>query len=508
MTTKGPRSSIGRTSVTLTGLLLAMSSCSLVSADPTIPVSLPSSTDPGSTSPTSEVGPGGSTSSLPEGTIRVAPDDDLSSIVENAPEGTTFDLAPGLHRGASAIPKDGMTFRGEPGAVVSGAIVLDDADDLGDGRWRFTGVERTGQYHGECIDDSVACDYTQDLFFDDVMLWQVTSEHNLSSGAWYWGDDGIYVVDDPTSRRVELSNMEFAFRSTADDVTIRSLVVEKYASLAQNGAIQNQQPGDGPHGSGWVIDDVEVRGAHGAGVRTGNDTVVRNLYSHHNGQMGLAVNGGTNVLIEDSELAHNNVAGFNWGWEAGGMKAQRTSGLVVRDTHSHDNDGPGLWSDIDAVDTVYEGNLVERNTGPGIFYEISYDGVIRDNVVLDNGSPFDKWLWGSGILIAASTNVEVVGNEVRGNTNAIGGIQQDRGGGAFGEWILDDLEVYDNVIEVGRGRVGVVEDIGDRGVFDRNIVFDRNTYEGPVGDAYAWVGGSWNRVEWQGYGQDVNSTWR
>ena len=41
----------------------------------------------------------------------------------------------------------------------------------------------------------------------------------------------------------------------------------------------------------------------------------------------------------------------------------------------------GIWLDIDNIDIVIEDNLVEDNYRCGIFYEISYDAVIRDNTV-------------------------------------------------------------------------------------------------------------------------------
>jgi parallel beta-helix repeat protein len=339
----------------------------------------------------------------------------------------------------------------------------------------------------------------------------VTDREDLGPGRWMWDDDDtIRVADDPTGRRIELGMTAHAFVGDASDVTIRGLVVEKYATSAQSGAIQAQQPGDGERGIGWLIEDVEVRLNHAAGIRTGDETIVRNTVMHHNGQMGLAVSGGTDVLIEDSEIAHNNIAGFRWGWEAGGMKATRTLRLTVRGVYSHDNMGPGLWTDIDARDTVYEGNTVQDNTGPGIFHEISYDAVIADNVVERNGFDNPDWLWGAGILVAASSGVEVHSNIVTGNADGIAGIQQDRGEGAYGPRIVSDLWVHDNEISVAEGgHTGVVQDVDDNRIFDeRNNRFDNNTYIGVAGDAYAWNNRFIGRQQWVRSGQDANGVWR
>lgn len=477
---------------------------------PANPVSLPPTTEVTSTTvpPTTVTTSSVAVEPTEPEVVMISPQDNASSIIDEAPEGTTFEFLPGVHRRFAVDPKDGTTFVGRDGAVLSGAVLLESPVAAETG-WRFDGFEFTGVVHGKCIDDYFGCELSQDLFFDDVMLWQVTDIADLEPGAWYWEDDSIYVFDDPSQRRVELSIDAFAFVGDSSDVTIRNLVVEKYATPAQSGAIQAQQPGNGARGYGWLIEDVEVHGVHGAGIRTGDATIVRRVVSHFNGQMGISVSGGDNVLVEDSEFSFNNIAGFRWGWEAGGSKFTRTTGLVIRNNLVRGNIGPGLWTDIDNVGTLYEFNRVIDNTGPGIFHEISYSAVIRNNRVEGNGFGFSTWLWGAGILVAASSDVEVFGNVLVKNANGIAGIQQDRGVGDLGAYTLARLSVYDNTIDIGEGQMGVVEDIGDPSVFtDREILFDNNTYEAGVERSYMWDGRELDRFGWMDAGQDVNGTWR
>jgi parallel beta-helix repeat protein len=367
----------------------------------------------------------------------------------------------------------------------------------------------TAQEHGVCIEDYTGCSLTQDLFMDDVMLWQVTSARDLAPGSWLWEGDSIFVADDPTDRRVELSVASHAFLSNADNVTIRGIVVEKYATPAQSGAIQSGDFNNDAVGSGWIIEDTEVRLNHGVGVRAGERAVLRNVFAHSNGQLGIALSGGSDGLIEDCEIANNNVAGFDWGWEAGGAKFTVTSGLIVRRTWSHDNNGPGLWTDISNRDTVYEDNLVVDNTGPGIFHEISYAAVIRNNTVIGNGHGSSAWLWGSGILVAASSDVEIHGNTVTGNADGIGGIQQARDDGPEEPYLLANMHVHDNTISVERGHIGVVEDVGDRAVFtERNNRFEANTYVDTDGHRYYWRGRKLDAEGWVEAGQDIEGEWR
>lgn len=439
--------------------------------------------------------------------VVVSPQDDLGALVEAAPDGVTFTLQAGTHRLHSIVPKDGMTFQGEAGAIMSGARLLDGF--VKDGSfWRLTGLEQTGQVRGQCEGDYIACELSQDLFMDDVMLWQVTDMEELGEGRWLWSGDTIYVADDPSSRRVELSVAEHAFLGDADDVTIADLVIVKYATPAQEGTVQAQSVADGERGQRWVMRNIEVTGSHGVGIRTGDFTLVSGANVHHNGQMGIAVSGGVDVVLEDTEIGFNNIAGFDWTWEGGGMKATRTDGLVVRRVYSHDNTGPGLWTDIDTMDTLYEDNRVVDNSSTGIFHEISGAAVIRNNTVEGNGFGKPDWLWGAGILVAASNNVEIYGNYVVDNADGIGGIQQERNDGPAAPYLLKDMSIYDNTIRMPGGLTGVVDDTGDDAVFtDRNIVFRNNTYLDLSGRRFAWDGRVLDKRGWIAVGQGKGAQW-
>jgi parallel beta-helix repeat protein len=469
-----------------------------------VPTSLPPPTDVPATTTTTV------TTSEPivdEHTVVITPADDAATIVAAAPAGTRFVFTSGIHRTSAEIrPKDGMVFEGNTGATLSGAIELSGFSAAGD-RWTLTGLALDDFNHGSCIDDYESCGYRNDLFMDDQMLWRVDREEEVIPGSWWSDGSTIVVADNPTTRRVELSSTPYAFVGDADEVTIRGLVVEKYATLAQDGAIQAQIPGDAGMGSGWLLENVETRLNHAAGIRTGDRTTIRRVHSHHNGQEGITGDRGSGILVVDSEVDHNNTRGFAWGWEAGGVKFTRTTGLTVRNTNVHDNRGPGLWTDISCYATTYEDNVVTDNIGPGIFHEISYDAVIRNNDVSGNGFDHAVWLWGAGILIAASSGVEVTGNTVTANANGITGIQQDRMG-EDGPYLLADLWVHDNTVSMPIGQTGVAEDVGDNTVFtDRNLVFDRNTYLEADGRAFAWNGRNLTWRQWVDAGQDENGTY-
>ena len=289
-----------------------------------------------------------------------------------------------------------------------------------------------------------------------------------------------------------------AFGGDAESIVLEDLVVEKYASDAQEGAIYAED------GRGWRLSNVTARWNHGAGLSFGPDTQIEGGSFSYNGQLGISGWGDGGSRIVEVEIAFNNYAGYEADWEAGGTKFWATKGLVVRNSCVHHNQGPGLWTDHDNIDTLYEGNIVFSNAKDGIKHEISYDAIVRDNIVAANGHGFDDWLWGSQILVQDSSNVEVYGNlvEVAADSgNGVSIVYQDRGRGAHGPWRAFRNAVNDNtIVHLGsHGQNGIVTDVDDASFWkDAHNQFDRNTYI--VADPGAQ---HWTSIDRDGVWQDV-----
>ena len=295
-----------------------------------------------------------------------------------------------------------------------------------------------------------------------------------------------------------------------NDVRIQRLIIERYAPPPQHGAIMAGQAGRGRRDSaaGWVVEGCEIRNNAAGGIRLGHKMKVLRNNIHHNGQVGIS-GIGDSVLVEDNEIAYNNdQKTFRSGWVAGGAKFIRTRWLVVRGNYVHHNGGNGLWTDIDNIHTLYEHNRVTDNAAQGIFHEISYDAVIRHNVVERNGFGRGRHplLYGAGILVAHSVNVDVHGNTVANNYNGIAGIQQRRGSGEYGPRLLQNLYVHDNTITMAQGRTGVADGTGDPAVFTgRNNRFQNNTYHlGPNPKYFTWMNKPQTLMDWQGFTHDVS----
>ncbi|MGH8948106.1 MAG: right-handed parallel beta-helix repeat-containing protein, partial [Acidimicrobiia bacterium] len=234
-------------------------------------------------------------------------------------------------------------------------------------------------------------------------------------------------------------------------------------------------------------------------------SIARDNKIHDNGVIGLEVSWvREGALVEGNEIYGNNTTEADEFYEAGGAKFGETENLIVRGNFVHDNNGPGLWTDIDNVDTLYEDNVVVGNSGAGIFHEISYSATIRNNQVRGNGFRNRGWLWEGGIMVAGSQDVEIYGNVLVDNYNGITLIQQNRGSGALGPYLLRDVSVEDNTV-VSSGRTGAAQDVGDPSIFTtRDITFESNTYA-DVGE-FSWADGSLAWTQWRGHGMDLTGS--
>ncbi|PSJ28501.1 hypothetical protein B7P34_12265 [Streptosporangium nondiastaticum] len=179
---------------------------------------------------------------------------------------------------------------------------------------------------------------------------------------------------------------QYAFGGGARNVTIRYLTVEGFVA-PQNEGVVNHDSADG-----WVIEHATIQRNSGAGLMAGARQQVRASCLRDNGQYGMnAYKTGDTVsglVIEGNEIAANNTDD----WErrqpgcgcTGGVKFWAVNGADVRGNWVHDNRGPGLWADTNNNDFRIEDNVLEANDGAALFYETSYNAVIRNNKILRN----------------------------------------------------------------------------------------------------------------------------
>lgn len=224
----------------------------------------------------------------------------------------------------------------------------------------------------------------------------------------------------------------YAFTQDARNVTIKYLRITGFVAPNNEGVVNHDS------GDSWVIAHNTIEDNKGAALMAGAHQVVRGNCLRDNGQYGMnayqAGNGITDLVVVGNEIVGNNTDD----WESkipgcgctGGIKFWSVDGAVIRNNWIHDNYGPGLWADTNNNDFLIEENLIEGNDGAAIFYETSYNAIIRDNTIRDNG-----WVKGK----------EYAG---RGDNFPVAAIYiSESGGEPRIPARTDKIEIYDNVLQ-------------------------------------------------------------
>jgi hypothetical protein len=479
------------------------------------------------------------TPALPCSGVAVAPADDLQRAIDSHPARTTFCLEAGVHRLARALPKNGQRFVGRGlDTILSGARVLSGSDAMrdGTGRWYWSGQTQQSAPHGVLIGTGSPSArpnqgdrYSEELFVtasadprDPPMRYQrVLGLAELGPGRWYLDEraDRIYMTDDPArlgliETSVAPTSISAPARMGRSNVVIQNLVVEKYASPAQQAAV------GGPGGINWDLRSVTVRYNHGVGAELGPGTVMEHCKVHHMGQIGLIGGGDATTrptVLRDTEVADNRALSFDPDWETGGAKFTRSfgQGLIVENSWFHDNSGGGLWLDIDNYYVIIRSNRFEDNQRWSVFYEVSQRARIYWNEAFGTTNGPEGFAdYGAGILVSNSADVDIYQNLLRENDNGIFVIED----GKATRWAQDTyreglphvrgVDIHENDIEMRRGVTGMSVRNGDpKGYWQpSNVRFADNTYRvDATADRFMGVDNNRYRFhEWGALGNDTN----
>ncbi len=168
----------------------------------------------------------------------------------------------------------------------------------------------------------------------------------------------------------------------ASNVTISNLTVRGFVPPVDQGAV-NHDAGDG-----WIIENNTIKNNKGAGLMAGHRQQVRKNCLRNNGQYGINAFGG-DLVVADNEIVGNNTDDLDNTLPGGcgctgGVKFWGVNKANVRNNWVHDNHGAGLWADTDNNDFLVEDNLIENNDAEAVFYEISYNLILRNNTIRNN----------------------------------------------------------------------------------------------------------------------------
>src|SRR5207237_9512212 len=211
-----------------------------------------------------------------------------------------------------------------------------------------------------------------------------------------------------------------------NNITVRGLRITRYLPPNTAAAVEAINT------TGWVVENNEidnnVNGSASAdGVRIGSGMVLRSNSIHHNGWLGIAGYKAVNTLIEGNEIYANPPASFDDTiGEAANIKLFECGSITIRNNFVHDGPFKGIWVDTMTPNLVIEGNKVINHGEAAIWFEVSYEGVIRNNYVENAGtrsSYINGWLQSGGIQVTNSPDVSVLDNSVVNSLNGIIGLQ-------------------------------------------------------------------------------------
>ncbi len=222
-----------------------------------------------------------------------------------------------------------------------------------------------------------------------TVYWLAPGRHTLGSspfGQIQPKDDDVYIGA-PGAVLDGAATNRYAFVGHAQRVAIRYLTITGFDAPVNEGVVNHDS------GDHWLIEFSTIRANGGGGMMAGSGQVVRQSCLAENGQYGFnAYQGGDGIT--DVVFDHNEIMGNNTGdWEVrqpgcgctGGGKFWAVKGARITNNWVHDNHSVGLWADTNNIDFLFERNVVDHNDNVGIWYEISYNARIVDNLLTRNG---------------------------------------------------------------------------------------------------------------------------
>jgi parallel beta-helix repeat protein len=358
-------------------------------------------------------------------------------------------------------------------------------------------------YPGSSIQSMIDAFPTNTTFFIKAGIHYISHPITPKTGNTFIGEYGAILDGSNGAGWTLTDDSSGAFRAwneNIDYVTIKNLVIR---NMPKKGIAAYYWMAD--H---WTIDHNEIA-YNFQGLNVGNDSVVSFNYIHHNVGIpgdpdpgkrggGYGVYGASNVIFDNNEIAYN-------GPEQKTIAASDSpsANITFRNNWVHHNSYSGIWFDgLISGTGLVENNIVEDNP-VGIHYEVSPNGIIRNNIIRRSSD--------SGIFMSTSRDSEIYGNILE--NNSVGICYMVNLGLPSQGYDLKNLNSHDNTITVpstanAAGSV-LTYTAGTESQFapylngSKNLVFQNNHYFVPSLPSWSWIWGSrYTWEQWQTIPQD------
>lgn len=324
----------------------------------------------------------------------------------------------------------------------------------------------------------------QMVFVDGTEIKEVNSASKLTAGTFFydWSARTLHLGFDPTGKTVEVTKHSQALALFKPvNVRIKGIGFRRYASNqylnATNGALLLNQ------GSNVLLENVAMTQNAGSGllVWNVNKLTIRSSWVSGNGANGMNVAGSAaqkragnssvrdDLTIEYSRLDRNNADSYSinctYSCSASGVKIAGLVGGDIRYSTFSYNGGErasGFWCDLDCSDVNIYGNMAVGNARHGILYEVSSEGVIASNQVVDNGWGSSAHGGGYGIMVGSATT-RIYNNTIIDNKQGVFLYDDDRSRGSKTGFDADgvgpdsvNISMVNNIIASGRSSSSVL----------------------------------------------------
>ena len=433
-------------------------------------------------------------------------------------------------------PGNLLTITGFPGeeVIVSGAENIPGSwSPDGDAyrlSWPFDALWHRYEGPGDPFGEAHRRDV---LIADGQMLLQVYNRSDVREGTFYlegspYNPTTMYTIlpgrKDPNQALMQTSRTNHLFNPSDNEAHCRFGNVKGYYHLI--GITFRHTANEGLLGAvctgneGMIVENVTTEWNNGAGfLVTGTNTVVRGVRANNNGMSGIRGIYCDNCLVEHAESKYNNWKGYIRMWESGGGKWLYTNNSTFRHLDFSDNNGPGLWLDMDNFDNVIEQSRFDNNMGANLFLEWTTDRTLVRNNVITRGREAETIYYGLGLLIQAANDNIVVHNTFMDNEGGGMRIRADSRDVSTGNRYYNNLFVTNHTLNPGKksSEISFEEHANDFNARtnkgDGNVFWDRNyrswdvhTYQYRLKDGSNDVRSS-TLQDWQNVSQTDYNSW-
>jgi hypothetical protein len=292
------------------------------------------------------------------------------------------------------------------------------------------------------------------VWVGDKELRQVASRARVRPGTFFVDDAGdrLYLGTDPRGRSVRASDIAKALSIRGAGSSVSGIGVRRFApSVPHMGAVTVEAPNVSL--TGMRILDNATTGLH----VSARGATLTHLGLARNGMLGAGATYADGLRVIGLRVRRNNTERFNFSPVAGGIKVDRTRGIVVRNSHFSRNAGTGLWLDESSYGIVVTGSSMRRNLHHGLSLEISARAVVADNVIAGNAD--------HGVKVNNTSNVSLWNNTIVGNERPLDIVQDDRDPtdpdtpgrdprqprpDPTMPWINGPVEIHNNIVSASR----------------------------------------------------------